>query len=146
MDKWIYPFFDGRRVADVNNRAMRDFVDHISTLAPATVRDYSNIVKAVVASALNDQGEQLFPRTWNEEFIDAPLIGRQNQPSTDSEGMQAILAEATGQLASYMPSSRGPVLYEPARRLGLRLASTSPMTAALFTSGRRPNGESSKTT
>lgn len=97
MDKWIYPFFDGRRVADVNNLAMRDFVDHISKLAPATIRDYSNVVKAVVASALNEQGEQLFPRTWNEEFIDAPLIERQNQPSTDSEGMQAVLAEATGQ-------------------------------------------------
>lgn len=97
MDKWIYPFFDGRRVADVNNLAMRDFVDRISALAPATIRDYSNIVKAVVASAINEQGEELFPRTWNEEFIDAPLIERQNQPSTDSEGMQAILAEATGQ-------------------------------------------------
>jgi hypothetical protein len=53
---------------------MRDFVEHISKLAPATIRDYSNIVRAVVASAINDKGEELFPRKWNEEFIDAPIV------------------------------------------------------------------------
>ncbi len=28
MDKWIYPFFEGYLLADVNNMAMKDFVDH----------------------------------------------------------------------------------------------------------------------
>jgi hypothetical protein len=96
LDKWIYPFFDGKLLADVNNLAMRNFVEHISNLAPATIRDYSNIVKAVVASAMNENGEQLFPRTWNEEFIDAPLVKHQKQPSTDKKGMENILKEATG--------------------------------------------------
>jgi len=97
LDKWIYPFLDGKFVADVNNLTKRDFVEHISCLAPATIRDYSNIVKAVVASALNENGEQLFPRTWNEEFIDAPLVKHQKQPSTTEEGMEGILREAMGQ-------------------------------------------------
>jgi len=70
LDKWIYPFFDRKLVADINNLAMRDFVNHISSLAPSTIRDYSNIVKAVVASAINDRGEALFPRNWNEDFIE----------------------------------------------------------------------------
>src|SRR5437016_13006567 len=77
---------------------MRYFVDHISHLAPSTVRDYSNIVKAVVASAINEEAEELFPRKWNEEFIDAPLIEKQNQPSTTSEGMAEDLRYADGQL------------------------------------------------
>jgi integrase len=76
---------------------MRDFVEHIGKLAPATIRDYSNIVKSVVASAINEDGEELFPRTWNEEYIDAPMIGRQNQPTTDKVGMEAILKEAMRQ-------------------------------------------------
>ena len=76
---------------------MRDFVDHISHLAPSTIRDYSNIVKAVVASAINEKAEELFPRKWNEEFIDAPIIEKQNQPSTTSEGMAEILRYADGQ-------------------------------------------------
>jgi hypothetical protein len=76
---------------------MRDFVEHISKLAPATIRDYSNMVKAVVASAINEKGEELFPRTWNEEYIDAPIIRHQNQPSTTSEGINRILGRAAGQ-------------------------------------------------
>jgi len=97
LDKWIYHFFEGHLLADVTNRAMKEFVEHISKLAPATIRDYAYIVKGVVASAINEDGEELFPRTWNEEYIDAPMIGRQNQPTTDKEGMEAILKEAAGQ-------------------------------------------------
>jgi hypothetical protein len=97
LDKWMYPFFDGVLLADLNNRAMKEFVEHISGLSAATVRDYANIVKGVVASAIDDNGEQLFPRTWNDEYIDAPLIDHQKQPSTDKEGMERILREATGQ-------------------------------------------------
>jgi hypothetical protein len=76
---------------------MKEFVEHISRLSAATIRDYTNIVKDVVASAINEDGDPLFPRTWNEEFIDAPLIRHQRQPSTDCEGATAILAAATGQ-------------------------------------------------
>jgi len=36
--------------------------------------ELSNIVKAVVASALDENGEARFSRKWNEEFIDAPLV------------------------------------------------------------------------
>ena len=97
LDKWINPFFERRLLADMNNLAMRDFVEHISNLAPATIRDYSNIVKAVVASAVDQNGERLFPRTWNEEFIDAPVVKYQKQPSTDKKGMEDILKEAAGQ-------------------------------------------------
>ena len=97
LDKWIYPFFEGRRLADVNNRAMKELVEHIGHLAPSTIRDYSNIVKGVVASAINEDGEELFPRNWNEEYIDAPIVADQNQPSTDAGGMEQILHHAQGQ-------------------------------------------------
>jgi len=96
LDKWMYPFFEGYFLADVNNRAMKEFVEHISIskLSPATIRDYTNTVKAVVASALDENGDEFFPRTWNEEYIDAPIIKHQRQPSTDSDGIAAILREA----------------------------------------------------
>lgn len=97
LDKWMYPFFGERLLAEVNNKAMKDFVEHISSLSAATIRDYVNIVKGVVSSAINENGEQVFPRTWNEEYIDAPIIKQQRQPSTTSEGLKAILNEATGQ-------------------------------------------------
>jgi len=92
----MYPFLGDLLLAYVNNRAMKEFVEHISKLSPATIRDYTNIVKGVVSSAINELGDELFPRKWNEEFIDAPLVKHQNQPSTNREGVEAILGEATG--------------------------------------------------
>jgi hypothetical protein len=66
-------------------------------LAPSSIRDYTNIVKAVVASAIDENGEELFPRKWNEDYIDAPIVKNQHQPTTTGEGVTAILAAATGQ-------------------------------------------------
>lgn len=98
LDKWIYPFFEGRLLGDVNNRALKELVEKMApALSAASIRDYVNIVKAVVASAINDDGEELFPRKWNEEYIDAPVIGAQNQPSTTADGVTAIVGCAHGQ-------------------------------------------------
>jgi hypothetical protein len=98
LDKWIYPFFRDSLLADVDNFAVKQLVEHMApSLSAASIRDYVNIVKAVVASAINVRGEELFPRKWNEEYIDAPMIDKQRQPTTTGEGVEAILAEATGQ-------------------------------------------------
>ena len=93
-DKWMYPFFGDTLLADIHNLALSKFVDYIDKLKPATIRDYINIVKAVVASAIDKRGEPLFPRTWKEDIINAPVIKRQKQPSATKEAMEAILKEA----------------------------------------------------
>ncbi len=96
LDKWIYPFLGNCTLAEVNNRTVKELVEKMAeTLAASSIRDYVNVVKAVVASAID--GELRFARKWNDEFIDAPLVGEQNQPSTTSEGMTKILGKATGQ-------------------------------------------------
>jgi integrase len=97
LDKWIHPYFEGARVADVTNRSLRDFVGHVSHLKPSTIRDYVNIVKDVVASAIDENGEAIFQRKWNEEFIDAPLVRKQHQPTVDEQGVSGIVEAAVGQ-------------------------------------------------
>lgn len=98
LEKWIYPFFEGRLLAGITNQVMKELVNHmVPKLSAASIRDYSNIVKAVVASATDENGEELFPRKWKAEFIDAPIIEDQRQPSTDAAGMKAILGRASGQ-------------------------------------------------
>jgi hypothetical protein len=98
LDKWIYPFFEGRLLADVNNRAMKELVETMAPkLSAASIRDYVNIVKGVVASAINEDGEELFPRKWNEDYIDAPIVKNQHQPTTTVEGVANILRNAEGQ-------------------------------------------------
>jgi hypothetical protein len=50
-----------------------------------------------MASAVNEDGVELFPRKWNDEFIDAPFVKSQNQPTTSGEKLVTILARASGQ-------------------------------------------------
>jgi integrase len=98
MDKWIYPFLTDRHLADINNRTLKELVEKMAPhLAAASIRDYLGIVKSVMASAINENGEELFPRKWNEEYIDAPVIEDQRQPTTTSEGVTTIVANAKGQ-------------------------------------------------
>jgi len=86
-------------LADVNSLVMKELAEKLTAanLSAATIRDYLNNSKAVVASATDENGEELFPRRWNAEFIDAPPIRDQRQPSTNAEGMIAIVGTATGQ-------------------------------------------------
>jgi integrase len=98
LDKWILPHLGQAYLAEVNNLGVKTLVDTMAAkLSPASIRHYTNIVKAVVASALDENGEEKFPRKWNDEFIDAPLVRNQRQPTTDADGVTAILQAAAGQ-------------------------------------------------
>jgi hypothetical protein len=98
LDKWLLPFLGNTHLAELNNPQLKALVDEMAgVLAPSTIRDYTQIVKAVVASAINDDGEEMFPRKWNAEFIDAPPIGKRKQPASDCAGVTDIVFYALGQ-------------------------------------------------
>jgi hypothetical protein len=59
-------------------------------LSAKTVNNVVQVVKMVVASAVNENGEQVHPRTWNHEFIDLPEVKDQRQHTFTSEAMKAI--------------------------------------------------------
>jgi hypothetical protein len=76
LDKWIYPFLGDCTLGEINNRTVKELVEKMAeNLAASSIRDYVNAVKAVIASAIDGNGEQLFPRKWNDEYIDAPRMG-----------------------------------------------------------------------
>jgi len=59
-------------------------------LSAKTITDnYAPVVKMVVASASMKQGEEIYPRKWNAEFIDLPVVEKekQNTPSFSTEVM-----------------------------------------------------------
>lgn len=66
------------------NRAEVPTLDKVNT--------YTQVVKSVAASAFNDEGEQMFPRTWNHEFVDMPIVKKsvQNTPSFAKEIMSGL--------------------------------------------------------
>jgi hypothetical protein len=68
-------------LADIKNEAAKQLVIKMkaANLADKTVVNYFQVVKAVVASAVSSEGEQLYPRTWNFHFIGLPVIDEKKQ-------------------------------------------------------------------
>jgi hypothetical protein len=58
------------------------------------VENYVQVVKMVVASAVNEQAEELYPRRWNAELIDMPVVNKQEQrrPGFIGDVVTAIVA------------------------------------------------------
>ena len=64
LDVWLLPNLGDLPVSAVGNLALKELVQKVikGGLAPKTINTYSQFVKAVVASAVTEEGEQLFPQ------------------------------------------------------------------------------------
>jgi integrase len=100
LDVWILPNLGDAPLCSVGNLALKGLVEEMvkGGLSPKTVNTYSQIVKSVVASAVNEEGEQRFPRKWNHEFVDMPVVdkSKQNTPHFTSDVITGILASTKG--------------------------------------------------
>ncbi len=94
LRNWITPHIGECSISDVNNGVLRDLVAKMSKkgLSPKTIENYLQVPKMVVASVLDSDGNQVYPRKWNAEFIDMPVVeeSRQNRPSFSSEIMSGL--------------------------------------------------------
>jgi len=95
LDNWINPNIGDVPLSEVNNAVLKTLVAKMSEggLSPKTISDnYVPVVKMVVASDVDEQGEQIFPRKWNHAFIDLPVVekGKQNTPSFSTEVMTGL--------------------------------------------------------
>ena len=99
MKKWLNPNLGAMPVADINNRTLKELVLKMTDagLSPQTLHTYIKTVKMVVASAVNEDGEELYPRKWNSAFIDLPEIRDQRTPTFTGEDLTQIVASAKGQ-------------------------------------------------
>jgi len=76
LDKWLIPNIGEMMLQDVNNDTLKTLVTKMvnAGLSAKTVNTYSGLVKLVVASAIDVNGEELYPRKWNHDFVEMPLI------------------------------------------------------------------------
>ena len=97
LEKWINPNIGDLPLESVNNLAMRDLVAKMvkGGLSPKSGVNYSQIVKMVVASAMDEQGEELFPRKWNNKIIRMPKVNKRKQrtPSLTGETVTDVVRE-----------------------------------------------------
>jgi integrase len=95
------PVLGNRDLADINNGALKVLVAKLvgDGLAPTTVNGVTSVVKLVVASAVNEEGSQLYPRTWNHEFMELPVIDQNSlkAPVATRHAIETALGRANGQ-------------------------------------------------
>lgn len=96
LDKWLIPALGNMLLSNVSNGAVKVLVANMQAagLSPKSISNYVGLVKLVVASALDDDGEPLFPRKWNHDFMDMPIVANQRQPSVSSDVMSSIVSIA----------------------------------------------------
>jgi integrase len=90
LRKWINPAIGDLPLSEVNNTALKGLIATMAgKLSPKSIDNYAQVVKMVVASAVNKEGEEVYPRKWNHEFMDMPLVvkSKQNTPSFSAEIM-----------------------------------------------------------
>ncbi len=102
---WINQRIGDVPVRDVNNKTARELIAAMSVeksrrggrFSPITQRAYLQVVKSVVASVVNEQGEPMFPRVWNHDFIDLPVVGPHRQPSLSANEIAGLFCKTEGQ-------------------------------------------------
>ena len=111
---WINLVLGEMPLASVNNLAVKELVSRMAVagFTPKTMHNYVQVVKMVVASAVNEQGEEIHSRKWNHEFIDLPQVANQRTPTFTVEEVTKIVSESEGQLR---------VLYALLSGTGLRI-------------------------
>ena len=96
LNAWLLPNLGEKLLADVSNKAVRELVEKMSAagLSAKTIVNYVQVVKLVVASAVNEEGEQVYPRTWNHDFIQLPMVRKDKQyrPTVTDADLKAILS------------------------------------------------------
>ena len=62
-------------------------------LAPKTIVNVVAVLKLVVASAVDEEGDQIYPRAWNHDFIQLPLVikEKQNRPTITGAEISAVI-------------------------------------------------------
>jgi Site-specific recombinase XerD len=97
---WLNETIGNKALADIKNEVAKQLVIRMreANLADKTIVNYFQVVKAVVASAVSNEGEQLYPRNWNFHFIGLPVIDekKQRKPSLSALEVEQILGRAKG--------------------------------------------------
>jgi integrase len=96
----ILPIIGEKEVSQVENGTLKSLVVELvkSGLKPASITSVVSVVKQVVGSAVDENGNQLYPRKWNNDFLDLPVIkpAEQDAPIVPVKTLEKALGRAKG--------------------------------------------------
>jgi integrase len=127
---WLLPHLGDLPLSEVTNKTARELVEKmtVAELAQKTIVNYFQVVQKVVASAVDEQGDQIYPRNWNRDFIGLPIIQREKQsrPTITQAELETTLANTKPQkyrvLFTLLPAAGLRI----GEALGLRTTDLSP--------------------
>jgi integrase len=95
LDKWILPEIGELPLSEVAKYpAMKGLVAMMNAgkLSPKSVNTYFRIAAQIVTSAEDAHGNPLYPRKWNPEKLDLPIVDRkqQHRPTIDEKSMTLL--------------------------------------------------------
>ena len=100
LKRWLNPLVRDLPLASVDNRIAKDLVAKLgeAELGPKTIVEIVGVLKEVVASAINGDGKQMFPRQWNHEYIDLPVVDpkKQHRPTLNSKRVSDVITRSAG--------------------------------------------------
>ena len=132
LNKWILPNIGEKPLSEVSNGVLRELVEKMAAarLSPQSIVTYSRVVKMVVASAVDGNGDQIYPRKWNHDFIGLPIVepSKQRRQTITKAELEHKLANA---------SERWGLLIAVSAGLGLRVGEALGLKWGDFSDGCR---------
>jgi integrase len=95
---WILPAIGNQDLETFTNGPMKKFVEPLvaAGLGAKTVREIVTLVKQIIKSAVTEDGDFLYPRVWNNKFLDLPPIEKQKQPVVTPEQLKKAIKSEHG--------------------------------------------------
>ena len=92
----INPLIGNKPLEDVTNKLLKAVCEELQgqEYSAKTINDILVVIKQIVKSAVNSEGDFLYPREWNSKFIDAPSVEDQKQPTIDASSLANALSKA----------------------------------------------------
>ena len=93
LSVWLLPALGALPLSQVNNASVKPLIAKMAKeLKPSSIKNHLSLIKLVVASAVNGEGEQLYPVKWNHQFMDVPVVCMRevNSPTFSVEMMSAL--------------------------------------------------------
>ena len=83
-------------LANINSGTLKALVGQLieEKLSPKTITEMLAVVKQIVASVVDGNGDPLFQVHWNARYIDAPPISKQNRPCPTREQIENAIKNA----------------------------------------------------
>src|SRR5258706_11525684 len=98
--EWLIPRIGNLPLANIKNATAKELVAKMKDagLADKSIVSYFQVLQSVVASAVNDEGEQIHPRKWDSHFIGLAVVNpkKQNRPTRTAKEVEQIIAHAQG--------------------------------------------------